>query len=105
MHVSSTADRAAFATPSLREGYAARPPRSPARLAAEGTWTLIWHGGRLGLAGLRRVRLARLIARERAALAKLSPDELIDLGIEYDVARRECVRSWLDVPPGRLYGG
>ncbi len=98
MHVSSTAP---LAPTSVRDGHAARPPRSPARLAAEALWALAWHSGQGVLTGARRVRFARMVARERAALARLSPDELVDLGIEHDVARRECTRGWFDLPRNR----
>lgn len=42
----------------------------------------------------------REVARQRAALARLSPEQLRDIGLDGDLARSEADRPFWDAPQG-----
>ena len=75
--------------------------RSFARMVAETLWHATWHTGAHVIRERRRRRLAESIHRERQVLARLSEDQLKDIGITRAEALREASRDWGDVPRSR----
>jgi len=48
------------------------------------------------------VKLAWSVRRERDQLAKLTPEQLADIGVHPKVAEREAKRGIFDLPKGRI---
>ena len=78
-----------------------RATHSLARRVAETIWRATWHTGAHVIRERRRRRLAESIHRERQVLARLSEDQLKDIGITRAEALREASRDWGDIPRSR----